>query len=511
MTTTTTATVPGTTYDKLCDLSREAKTIGSIEALLGWDQETTMPSGGAAHRAKQISLLAMLKHERFTSPELGELIERCEDEMDPAADTVESANLRCWRRDYDRAVKLPASLVGEQAETASAAQHEWIEARKASDFKRFLPWLRKTVDLSRRQAECYGWASDGEPWDALAEDYEPGCTAAHVASVFTPLRIRLKDLLDDIMGSDATLDSRLDTTPLADELQMKFVRDVAGELGFDFDRGRLDRSTHPFCGGSHCDDVRMTTRFHEALLTDALSSTMHETGHGLYEQGIPYEHFGTPCGQSVSLGIHESQSRMWENQIGRSLEFWRWCTPRLATHFGDAFDGLRVEDAYACSNRVSPGFIRVEADEATYNMHVMIRFEIERDLMTGDLDPADLPGVWNEKYRDNLGLEVPDDRRGCLQDVHWSMGAIGYFPTYTLGNLYCAQIFEKACEEMPGLMTGVAEGRFSPLLDWLRDRIHRHGRRYTASQLCERITGESLSAEPLMRYLEGKFRPLYGV
>lgn len=507
----TTTTVSSPSYEKLCNAAREAKTLGSIEQLLGWDQETMMPSGAAAHRAKQLALLAMLKHERFTSPEFGDLISRCEDDVDVTADTIEAANVRCWRRDYDRAAKLPASLVGEQAETASAAQHEWIEARKASDFNRFLPWLRKTVDLARRQAECYGWPSDGEPWDALAENYEPGCTAANVASVFTPLRGQLKGLLEDIMGSGADLDARLDTTPLPQSAQMTFVRDVADQLGFDFERGRLDQSTHPFCGGSHCDDVRMTTRFHEAMLTDALSSTMHEAGHGLYEQGIPYEHFGTPCGESVSLGIHESQSRMWENQVGRSREFWTWCTPRLLSNFGDAFEGLSIDDAYACANRVSPGFIRVEADEATYNMHVMIRFEIERELMTGALDPADLPGVWNEKYRDYLGIDVPDDRRGCLQDVHWSMGAIGYFPTYTLGNLYCAQIFEQACRDLPDLQAGFADGRFAPLLDWLRERIHRHGRRYTAAELCERITGEPLSAEPLMRYLEGKFRPLYGI
>ncbi|MCP4836562.1 MAG: carboxypeptidase M32 [Phycisphaera sp.] len=504
-------TIANDAYARLAELSRETRILNSIDGLLGWDQETMMPPGGAEYRASQMALLARLAHERLASDERGELISACEGETDVEADTIEAANLRSWRREHDRAIKLPSSLVEEQAATASAAQHEWAEARKNNDFKRFLPWLEKTVRLSRRQAECYGWAEGGEPWDALAEDYEPGCTAAEVADVFVPLRERLKSLLDELMGASVRPDGRLDEIPLPNDRQMAFVRDVSGQLGFDFNRGRLDLSTHPFCGGSHCDDVRMTTRFHEAMLIDALGSTMHETGHGLYEQGILFENIGTPCGNSVSLGIHESQSRMWENQVGRSRTFWEWCTPRLGSHFGDAVAGIDVEAAYGCSNRVAPGFIRVEADEATYNMHVMIRFELERALMTGDLAPADLPGAWNDCYRDYLGLEVPDDRRGCLQDVHWSMGAIGYFPTYTLGNLYCAQFFEAACKDIPGLEAGFAEGRFAPLLDWLRENIHRHGRRYTAAQLCERITGRPLSADPLMAYLEGKLRPLHAI
>ena len=507
----TTTTATSTTYDQLATISRETGLLGSINGLLGWDQETTMPQGGATYRARQLALVARLSHERTASAETGELITACEGEMDASADTVEAANLRAWRHDHDRAVRLPASLVEELAATASTAQHEWADARKNNDFKRFLPWLEKTIDLSRRKAECYGWAEGGEPWDALAEDYEPGCTAADVATVFGPLRDRLKVLLDAIMGASQRPSGRLDSIELPIEAQMSFSREIAEEIGFDFGRGRLDRSIHPFCGGSHCDDVRMTTRFHDAMLSDGVSSTMHEAGHGMYEQGIPFEHIGTPCGNSVSLGIHESQSRMWENQVGRSESFWRWCAPRLSGHFGPAVDGIDARAAYESSNRVEPGFIRVEADEATYNMHVMIRFELERSLMTGDLKPADVPAAWNERYRDYLGLEVPDDRRGCLQDIHWSMGALGYFPTYTLGNLYCAQLFDAAREAIPGLEEGFAEGRFSPLLDWLRENIHQHGRRYSAAQLCERVTGKPLSADPLMHYLETKFRALHGI
>jgi carboxypeptidase Taq len=498
-------------YERLLTISREAGLLGSVEGLLGWDQETMMPPGGGVHRARQLALLARLRHERLAAPEVGELLAECEQTMDLTADTIEAANVRLLRHDHDRAVRLPASLVEEIAATASTAQHAWAEARAESDFPRFRPWLEKTVDLCRQKAACYGWAEGGEPWDALAEDYEPGCTAAAVAEVFGPLRTRLRGLLEEISGGPARPSGQLDEIELPESAQMAFSREIAAAIGFDFSRGRLDTSTHPFCGGSHCDDVRLTTRFHPAMVTDAMSSTMHEAGHGMYEQGLQYEHAGTPCGESASLGIHESQSRMWENQVGRSAAFWRWAAPRLKAHFGSAVDGIDAHAAYESANRVAPGLIRVEADEATYNMHVMIRFALERDLLTGELPVADLPHAWNSMYRDELGVEVPDDRRGCLQDIHWSMGALGYFPTYTLGNLYSAQLFEAACDATPGLVEGFAAGTFSPLLAWLREQIHRHGRRYSPADLCARATGRPLSADPLLRHLEAKFRPLYGI
>ncbi len=500
-----------TAYDQLLGIFREAGLLGSIDGLLGWDQETMMPPGGGEHRAKQLAILARLRHERIASPEVGRLLAECESSIDHATDTIEAANVRALRHDHDRAIRLPATLVEEMAATASTAQHEWAEARAADDFARFQPWLEKTVDLCRQKAACYGWAEGGEPWDGLAEDYEPGCTAAGVAEVFVPLRNRLQGLLEEITGASTRPSGKLDEIELPEAMQMAFCRDIAASIGFDFSRGRLDVSTHPFCGGSHCDDVRLTTRFHPALVTDAISSTMHEAGHGMYEQGLRYEYSGTPCGDSVSLGIHESQSRLWENQVGRSESFWRWAAPRLASHFGAAVAGIDARGAYESANRVAAGLIRVEADEATYNMHVMIRFELERALLTGDLAVADLPDAWNTKYRDYLGVEVPDDRRGCLQDIHWSMGALGYFPTYTLGNLYCAQFFEAACTAIPGLVEGFAEGQFSPLLGWLREQIHQHGRRYSPAELCERVTGQPLSPEPLMRHLAAKFRPLYGL
>ena len=397
------------------------------------------------------------------------------------------------------------------ARVSSMAKHEWAEARAASDFKRFAPWLAKLVALLRKQADCYGYAAGGEPWDALADLYEPGCTAAYVAGVFDPLRPRLQKLVADLAASKRGPSNAFNDFFVPIERQEALSRFVAERIGFDFNRGRLDRSTHPFCGGTHCNDVRMTTRYNERCVNDALGSTMHESGHAIYEQGLPFARIGTPLGESVSLGIHESQSRMWENQVGRSRAFWAWLAPQLPAVIGTESSGFSLDELYGAANIVEPGFIRVEADEATYNLHVMVRFQIERAVIKGDLEVEGIPSVWNRLYKELLGLDVPDDRRGCLQDIHWSMGAMGYFPTYTLGNLYASQLFEAACAEMPGLVDGFARGEFTPLREWLNRNIHAHGRRYSPSELVQRVTGKPLSAEPLMRHLEGKLRPLYGL
>ncbi len=504
---------PQTAYEGLLALSREAKLVGSIGSLASWDQEVMMPEGGVEYRAQQMALLARLTHERSVDPRIGELLETCESDASVTrdADSPAAANVREIRRDYDRATKLPADLVEEMARTASIAQHEWAKARKDSDFKRFQPWLKKNIELLRRKAACLGVPRGGEPWDALADEYEPGMTAAEIEKLFTPLRARLKALLNDLLGSKKKPSNAFNEIKLSIEAQKKFVRFVAEAIGFDFTRGRLDTSTHPFCGGTHCNDVRLTTRFHEDKVNDALGSTMHECGHGIYEQGIPFDHIGTPLGESVSLGIHESQSRMWENQVGRSKQFWMWLYPKLGEFFGDGVKGLSLNDVYEGANIVEPGFIRVEADEATYNMHIMIRFELERAILRGDLDVDDIPQVWNAKYKDYLGLDVPDDRRGCLQDVHWSHASMGYFPTYTLGNLYAAQIFEKVLKDIPNLSQQFERGKFDELKSWLNENIHKHGRRYLPAQLCERVTGKPLSADALLRHLEGKLRPIYEI
>ncbi|MDA1007783.1 MAG: carboxypeptidase M32 [Planctomycetota bacterium] len=496
-------------YESLVHAISDASLIGASASILSWDQETMMPEQGVELRSRQMAQLARLSHEALTKPAIGHLLSSSESSAEVKECPRRAASVREMRRDYERSSKLPARLVEQLARVASTAQHEWAIARKNSDFKHFLPHLNQLVELNREQADCLGIPEGGERWDALADGYEPGCRAAHVEQVFLPLRVRLQKLLDEVRGSKVSPSDRFNQTKFALEGQRSLMRFAAESLGFDFARGRLDESSHPFCGGSHCRDVRMTTRYKESCVNDALGSTIHESGHGMYEQGLPFQHFGTPLGQAVSLGIHESQSRLWENQVGRSESFWRWIAPNLASHLGNVADGFSSAELYGAANLVEAGFIRVESDEATYNMHIMVRFELERALIGGSLDPKDLPEVWNAKYKEYLGLTVPEDRVGCLQDVHWSMGAFGYFPTYTLGTLYAAQFFEAARKAIPGLDEGFAKGEFKPLLVWLNENIHVHGRQFLSGELCERVTGSPLSAEPFMRHLEGKIRPLY--
>ena len=504
-----TSTIPA--YEELITRFRDYRLLQSTASLLSWDQETLMPTGGLAYRGRQLAHLARLKHEALTDAHIGTLLSECESHSN-GDDSDFAVNVREIRRTYDRATKLPADLVVEISQTTTQAKHEWAQARKANDFSRFEPWLDKVVQLNIRRADCFGYPDDGEPWDALADEYDAGCTAALIESVFTPLRERLVVLLGELMGSGKAPSNAFNELELSVDQQRSFVRFIADAIGFDFNRGRLDESTHPFCSGTHCHDVRMTTRFHEDMLPDALGSTMHECGHGIYSQGLlDGDYIDTPAGMSVSLSIHESQSRTWENQVGRSVAFWKWCYPKLSVFFGEAVNGLSCDQVYGGVNIVKPSLIRVEADEVTYNLHIMVRFELERALMKGDIKAVDVPGAWNEKYRDYLGIDVPDDARGCLQDIHWSMGAMGYFPTYTLGNLYAAQFFEQAVANIPDLEQQFTRGEFASLKKWLNENIHEQGMRYLSEPLCEKITGKPLSADALMRHLESKFRPIYGL
>lgn len=498
-------------YDELITRVKDASLLGSAAGILSWDQQVMMPPGGIELRSRQMAQLSGLVHERSTDPRIGELLAECEADpeltSDPHSDS--SANLREIRREYDRDTKLPGDLVEEIARTTSLAEHEWATARERSDFSLFQPWLEKNLALHRRAAECYGWGPDEEPWDALAEGYEPGMRARDIEAVFTPLRDSLQALVSDLTTAPRTPSGAIHEISLPIDDQAALVRKVAEAMGFDFSRGRIDPTVHPFCSGTHPGDVRITTRYAENKFFDALGSTMHEAGHGLYEQGLSVEHNGTPLGHAVSLGIHESQSRMWENFVGRSLPFWKWCLPEVQKAFGDTVSHLTLDDAYEGMNLVRPDFIRVEADEATYNLHIMVRFELERVLMSGELDAADLPHEWNRRYKEYLGVDVPDDARGCLQDVHWSAGLFGYFPTYTLGNLYAAQLFDKALDDIPDLYDSFAVGDFSPLKTWLNTNVHAHGGRYLPAELCERVTGKPLGAEPLLRHLND-LRALYG-
>ena len=508
-------------YTNLVQRAKEASRLHSIASLLGWDQETYMPPGGASARAEQAALMARLHHEASTAPELGELIAACEaDSALSSGDTPEAANIRELRRDYDKLTKLPSDLVSALAETTSQAQHAWKAAREGSDFAAFKPWLEKVLDLSRQKAQCLA-DGKGELYDALIDGYEPGAKAAEIEAVFVPLREKLSAMIMNIKDNGTPPKSDVLDRTVSATKQEAFGSFVAEACGFDFTRGRLDVTTHPFCEGIAPGDTRLTTRYRESSWTDSLYGIMHEMGHGLYEQGLPEgeahgrgdvpDQSGLPCGQAVSLGIHESQSRLWENAVGRSEAFWKWALPHAKQMMGSVMDDQTPGSIAAAVNTAKPSLIRVEADEGTYNLHIMIRFELERALLSGDLSVADLPAAWNDRYKEFLGLEVPNDREGCLQDVHWAFGLIGYFPTYTLGNLYGAQFWAAVRQEIPSLDTLIAAGEFSPLLGWLRENIHTHGRRYTPDQLCERATGKPVSDRPLLDYLTAKLYPVYGI
>ncbi len=490
-------------YGLLLQHVRVTHHLASAAAVLAWDQEVMLPPGGVAHRAAQLATLAALCHERTLEPRLHDWLLACEaaGAMAAAPDSDFAANVRELRRDRDRAARLPASLVTALAETESLAQHHWAAARQASDFVAFAPWLRTMLDLQRQKAACLrDPARHAEPWDALFDLHEPGATGAQMAALFAGLRLPLRTLRERALGGGNGGPDPFAGRDLPLAGQEALVREVLGAIGFDLQRGRLDRSTHPFCTGTG-GDVRLTTRYTQDGLLDALGSTLHEGGHGLYEQGLDPAHLGTPLGEAVSLGIHESQSRLWENHVGRSAAFWRWAAPLVPRHLGPAAGAPTAQALFLASNRVQPSLIRVEADEVTYDLHVLVRFELERALFAGALDLADLPAQWNAAYRRELDVIVPDDRQGCLQDVHWSCGLFGYFPTYTLGNLYAAQFVQAARRALGDLDAMFARGEFAPLRDWLRTEVHRHGRRHSPQALCRRVTGADLDPQPFLDHL----------
>jgi carboxypeptidase Taq len=493
-------------YQDLLRRVRGVMLLGSCGSLLGWDQQTYMPARGTAHRAEQLALLAGLAHAQFTAPELGELLATAQ--ASPVGREPDAAvNLREIRRLYERATRVPGALVEAIARTTAQAQEIWIAARKASDFGRFRPWLEKIIGLKREEAAAIG---GGPMYDVLLDEYEPGATAAGLAALFAELAPALRDLVARIAASgrqpDASLLQR--TYPVA--AQEAFGRTVAAAFGFDFGAGRLDPTTHPFCSGIGPGDTRLTTRYNPQDFGDAFFSIVHETGHGLYDQGLDPERYGTPLGAPVSLGIHESQSRLWENFVGRSRAFWEHWLPQAAAAFPEALSGVPVDDFFFAVNDVRPSFIRVDADEATYNLHILLRFELEQSLLSGALAVADLPSAWAEGMRKNLGIVPPNDAQGCLQDIHWSGGSFGYFPTYTLGNLYAAQLFATA-EKALDLPACFRRGEYRPLQEWLREKIYRQGQRYRAVDLVTQVSGAPPSPAFLLRHLRDKLEPLYGL
>ncbi len=499
-----------TLYAELTDHLRKTALLESTGSVLGWDEQTYMPPGGADHRANQLSLLSGLVHERRTAPRVGELLGELEGQNLGPADGPMAVNVREARRDYNRATKLPQKLVEEMSRVVSLSQQVWIEARKQKDFAKFLPWLNQVVSLKRQEAEALGYAG-GVPYDALLDQYEPAAKSSEVTAAFASLRDELVPLVAAIRDSSKKPNADIITRNYPKAAQRKFGMDAAAKIGFDFKEGRLDEAAHPFCSGFGPGDCRLTTRYDEHHFPGAFFGTLHESGHGLYDQGLNPEAYGTPMGDAVSLGIHESQSRTWENFVGRSRAFWDYFYGPAQQMFPEALSDVTLADFHFAVNDVRPSFIRVEADEVTYNLHIMLRFEMEQPLIAGDLQPADVPGVWNEKFQQFFDLTPPHDSLGCMQDIHWSAGLIGYFPTYALGNMYAAQFFQAAEKELGDLSPQFAQGEFAPLLGWLRKNIHQRGRQYPATELVRVVTGESLSHKPLMAHLHAKYDELYGL
>ena len=497
-------------YEELCRNASRTALLGSIEELLGWDERTLMPPANAQHRAEQMTLISGMIHQRWTDQRLGDLLDELAESSladDEHSDT--GTTIRRLRHERNKKVKLPQALVEELTHTAVMGQNAWQEARGNDDFSAFQPWLEKIVVLKRQEAQALGYEQSA--YDALLDDYEPDERTSKVAAVLADLRARLVELVGRIAQSDRRPDISILTRSYATDRQEAFGRQTAARIGFDFDRGRLDVTTHPFCSTHGPHDCRITTRYNERFFNEAFFGILHEAGHGIYEQGLRTDQHGLPLGQATSLGIHESQSRLWENLVGRSLPFWKFLFPQAQECFPAALGDVKLDDFYFAVNRVQPSLIRVEADEATYNLHILIRFELEQDLLEERLAVADLPAAWNEKYRQYLGIEPTGNANGVLQDIHWSGGAIGYFPTYSLGSLYASQLFAQADADLGGLDQQFAQGEFEPLRSWLNENVHQEGQRYSAAQLIERITGKPLSCEPLMKHLWEKLGPLYGI
>ncbi len=497
-------------YEELIRRVRETRLLGSCAAVLGWDQRTYMPAKGAPHRAQQLALLAGMVHEQATAPEIGELLGEVEgSELVREGDSAAAVNVREIRRRYDRACKIPRALVTELARTCTLARDVWVQARRESDFALFRPWLEKIVAFKRQEAEAVGYA--GVPYDALLDDYEPGETSDHLSTLFADLRDALVPLVAAIQGSGRRPDIAILEREYPVDRQEDFGRAAAAMIGFDFTAGRLDETAHPFCSGIGPGDTRLTTRYDPRDFGDAFFSILHEAGHGIYDQGLDPAHYGTPMGAAVSLAIHESQSRLWENFVGRSRAFWEHVFPLARRTFPEALADGSLDAFHFAINDCRPSFIRVDADEVTYNLHVLLRFELEQALISGDLPAADAPAAWNEAFHRYFNLRPPDDARGCLQDTHWSGGAISYFPTYTLGNLYAAQFFAQADADLGRLDEQFRRGEFAPLKEWLTTRIHRHGQRFRAADLVVAVTGEPLSPRFFLEHLRAKFGPLYGI
>ena len=485
----------------------EVSDLSTAAALLEWDQQTYMPPKGATARGYQMATLQSIAHSKFTSPEVGQLLEEVEpavEQLDPDSD--DARLVRVTRRDYRKAVCVPSELVAELARVTAVAFNIWQEARAENNFAKFRPHLEKIVELRRRYASLF--APYDHIYDPLLDDYEPGMKTAEVKTIFDTLRPRQVALIQAI-GEQPQVDDRFMHQHFDEQKQRDFGVEVITRFGYDWQRARQDKSAHPFTTNFSIDDVRITTRFLSNFFPSAFSSSTHEAGHAFYELGVDPALERTPLAGGASLALHESQSRLWENLVGRSLPFWEFFYPRLQKVFPAQFSGVSLQAFYKGINKVEPSLIRVEADEATYNLHIMLRLELEIALMEGSLEVKDLPEAWNMRMQEYLGITPPNDAQGVLQDVHWSGGSFGYFSTYALGNLISVQLWQKINQEIPDLADQISRGEFSVLLGWLRQNVHRYGRKFEPQELVERATGSKIDPEPYLLYLESKFGQIY--
>ena len=480
--------------------ARELAVIRSSAAVIGWDQETYLPPAAAQHRADQLAWLSSRAHELATSDAWKKDLETAES-THPGSDPKLSANLRELRREFDRATKLTVELVARDSVASSLAKHAWADARERSDFSSFAPHLETLLGIAREKADLWGYTS--EPYDALLDGYERATSTAAVASLFDAMRPSVQEIAARAVANSAARSSSLPAGPYPVAAQQNFNAQVAESLGFDFTAGRIDTTTHPFCTTLGPRDVRLTTRYMESDFTSSLFGVLHEAGHGLYEQGLPAEDFGLPSGSAVSLGIHESQSRLWENHVGRSRRFWEKWYP-VAQETFPQLDGFPLEKFLNYLWRAEFSPIRVEADEATYDLHILLRFGLERRMVSGDLAVADVPAAWNESFRELFGFAPEDDRHGCLQDIHWSIGGLGYFATYTLGNINSAQLFAAARNDA-SVATAIDRADYLPLLGWLQKSVHAHGATLDPAELIRQATGSKPSTDAYLTHLKSRY------
>lgn len=485
----------------------EMRTIADLRyasAVLQWDQETYLPPKGAPIRGQQIATLSEIAHRFFTDDKLGARLQEllASNQLSPD----EKRNVELTWQDYSKQKKFPSSFVRELAEAVNKSFHSWIEARKVNDFKLFAPDLSKLIELKKKEADMLGY--EQHPYDALLDDHDKGATVQLLDKVFNAVKQPLKDLLDKI-GLQPPADDNFLQQHFDKDKQWQFGLQVLKEMGYDMEAGRQDISEHPFTVNFNSQDVRITTRVDENDLSNMVWSCIHELGHALYEQGLPVEQYGLPLGEPASYTIHESQSRLWENHVGRSRAFCERWLPVLQQYFPEQLGKISVEAFYKGINKVQRSLIRTEADELTYHFHIMIRYELEKRVLEGSLAVKDIPVFWNDHYRQYLGVEILSDKQGCLQDVHWSHGSLGYFPTYSLGSFYSAQFYAFASKAIPGLNEQIRKGNTAPLLQWLRTQVHNKGRRFTSEELCKEICGETLNIEYFISYLLDKYRDIY--